>query len=239
MAVGLLLLLSGCAASDPAPPLRTDGHISKTEGRAYAEAVNIGVADAPGMTSVSLEHDLRSGTSVASRCQSTPAARRPVLRRRSPRFVRHDRPTGAQEVLSSVTVWRTSALASAALASGLNAKFQACALRVYERELVEFSTRATAAEGGDPARLRLGKLAASPLPAGGWPGAIPRSRLQGERLTLPGSYAGRPVQRLYVDILVFVVGPAEVRLVCKGIPKPVSASVEHRLATVLIERAKA
>jgi hypothetical protein len=53
------------------------------------------------------------------------------------------------------------------------------------------------------------------------------------------SEAGQTEVPVYVDLLGFISGPAEINLTATGAPQPVPADVEHRLLSLLYSRANA
>src|SRR5437870_2496935 len=65
--VALAALIGGCGASSNAAQLPAKGPITKAAATEYAHAVNLGVADVPGMVSVSLEGEGKEGPGAPTR----------------------------------------------------------------------------------------------------------------------------------------------------------------------------
>jgi hypothetical protein len=61
-------LIGGGGEAQGAPPLNPNGPITKAEATAYAHVVNLGVADVPGMVSISLEGEHNEGPPKAKPC---------------------------------------------------------------------------------------------------------------------------------------------------------------------------
>src|SRR5271166_2254125 len=206
---------------------------TRAQAQAFARAVNLTAADVPGFTVV-----------PPSRLGATPAERRlqaetarclggsgtvtgagssaGLAEVSSPHFQREAGARSAS-VSSEVNVSRTSALASRELAEIRSARTRACLTRYMEQVLGRRAgggvSSAVSVVGGNP-------------PAAGTTGGF------GWRITVALAVRGARIP-VYLDILGFVYGPAEVSMFSSGLPEPFPAAAEEHLYSLLLKRATA
>jgi hypothetical protein len=216
--VGLVL---GCSDSSEVPPLRRSGPITKAEALAFASAVNLGVADVPGATSLGLEHEVTPSRMEAeqNRCLRGPG--RGIVQRRSPAYVRGRARTGVEKATSIVGVRATAAAGLRDVEAVRRWPTRAC-----WKPLVD---RATAKRVPKGLRYQLGM---SPLRD-----RLPRLNIVGMRIRTRLLAPHR--RRFYNDYFFFVVGRAEMVLEASCTVHPPSSANERRLLSLLYSRAKA
>jgi hypothetical protein len=218
-------LIAGCGSSS-VPALRTTGAISKAEATPYANAVNLGVADVPGMTSGSLEGETTAAGYVEFRCPGDVSGARRVVRIHSPAFFRGEG-LGYEAVESEVVVWPTAALAARNRSAFLDTPGRACVARHM----------AQAADRFYPDRVRTGPAAVS-FPRSPQPSVYTTFRVTTPLIVIV--HRGQPGvrTRVYVDNVGLVVGPAEIRLRAEAVSRPPPLATERRLLSLLYSRAK-
>ncbi len=201
---------------------------AKAQARAFASTVNLKAGDVPGFHVSTAEHQHESAAEKRLepqllRCVGGAGTNRPTVEASSPDFER-----GAsiltQSVSSQVTVARTRALAANELAAIRDGHLQGCLshyfnLLLNSQDLHGASVGAVSVKHGSP-------------PAPGVDGSF------GLRFTDTLTLRGLRIP-LYVDMLGFVDGPAEVSLFTFGVPRQFPAALEERLFSLLLERAKA
>jgi hypothetical protein len=235
IAISLLAILGLTATgghSSSIASLSTTGPITKAEATAYANAVNLRVADVPEMISVGLEGEHKEPSLVDTAC-GLHESHVHVADVKSPTFRSGGNGGGVplQEVKSDVEVVPTVALAARKLAH-LQAHLQsprdrACLERVY------------------------GQLFAKGLNKGRTHFSLGRTTVSSLRHTLPRSFGIRVVvpftftvneltvhTRLYIDGFGFIVGRAGVSLFSIRFTRPPVVATEQRLESVLYGRAK-
>jgi hypothetical protein len=217
-------LIAGCGGSS-VPPLRTSGPITKAEATAYANVVNLGVADVPGMTSDSLESEAKAAGTVEFRCPGDVSPARRVVHIHSPAFTR-----GAglryEAVESEVVVWPTAALAARNRSAFLDRRGRSC----VARSVVQAADRLY------PSRVRTGLTTVS-FPRG------PQPSVDATRVSVPLIviiHRGQPTvrARTYEDNLHFVAGPTQIVLRVFTVSRPPPVATERRLLSLLHGRAK-
>lgn len=205
------------------------GAPTKAQAQAFARAVNLQAADVPGF-SVSHEHEHEHETAAERRlkpelrrCFGSATETKGVVEAGSKTFERSAGIANAS-VSSEVTVAQTAALSAKELAAIRGGRLPACLAHYFEQLL-----RAQDFHGASvgPVSTRQG----SP-PAPGMAGSF------GLRFSATVTLHGLRIP-FYVDILGFVDGPAEVSLDTFGIPRPFPGTVEERLFSLLVERARA
>jgi hypothetical protein len=230
-------LIAGCGGSD-GPSLRATGPITKAEATAYANNVNLGVADVPGWTSIGLEFELGSGVGAAeARCNGRPSIERRVVAIRAPYFVRTSSPTSVQNASSAVVIRPTVALVAQDFAAYRKSANRTCERHLIAHGLERDLAQAAATEGANPARIRFGTLVISPAP-NARPDSIPPSSMVAARAVLPIRY-GRRAWRMYYDNYTFHVGRAEVTFFTLSQGHAVATATEQHLLARLYERADA
>jgi hypothetical protein len=110
-------LIGGGGEAQGAPPLNPNGPITMAEATAYAHVVNLGVADVPGMVSISLEGEHNEGPPKDEAVCGVRESHVHVVDVHSPRFESGEGFELA-EVESEVEVMPTAALAARKLAQG-------------------------------------------------------------------------------------------------------------------------
>jgi hypothetical protein len=130
----------------------------------------------------------------------------------------------SQTVSSEVTVARTPALAEKQLAEFHSGVLPRC--------LSHYFSGLLASQRYHGAKLSPVTTKQGSPPAPGTTGSF------GLRFTATVTLHSIPIP-LYIDILGFVEGSAEVSMFATGIPEPVPAKIEEHLFTLLLARAKA
>jgi hypothetical protein len=233
-ALGLALAcaLPGCggggrSARKPVPVAPSTSTSTHAQAAAFAGAVNLKPTDVPGFAP-SPSHQPESSRERSlqrelQRCAGPLPFGGGVLDAQSPAF-KLKRGVVDLSVSSEVAVARTSALAARAL-SALNAPHvRRCFSRYLDVLLAGQRYR-----GAVPQPVSI--LTGTP-PA---PGA---SASFGWRVTASFSLKGITVS-LYSDILGFVLGPARITLVSSGALRPFPATIQQRLYSLLLARARA
>jgi hypothetical protein len=200
---------------------------------AFAHAVNLTAADAPGFTATPnhhsesaserrLEQELRGcvGAQGSRTPQRSPST---VLEAGSPDFGLR-RGILDLTVSSEVSVARTSAEAAATLSAIRSARVRACVSH-YVSELLKSQHYAGASVVGV-------SIASGTPPAPGTTGGF------GWRVTATLAIRGVHIS-FYLDILGFVYGPAQVTLSSSGTIRPFPAKAEEQLYSLLLSRARA
>jgi hypothetical protein len=224
--------VAGCGGNASAPAASAASpSITKAQATAYAHAVNLQAADLPGMSVASPESQALPPKQVdreANRCIGNVNPDLSVVRIHSGTF------TGAAEaeheqIRSAVEVMPTETLAARNDAANRSQRALSCTARFAPRLLGKAST----------GRVHYGPLKVSRLPN-------PLPGIRGSfgiriAITILGVPAAiEPTQpHLYVDVLGFLSGPAEVNLTATAFPEPVSEETEIRLLSLLHSRAEA
>lgn len=200
---------------------------TRAQALAFAARVQLRASDLPAFTA---ERGPASHTPVGGRvraeflgCLGAPPPRKHLAHSRSPTF---ESSTGneQQEIFTATRVWRNQALAARQLAAAESANVRTClshALSTYLR------LRA----GGQVSFGKITVLAATPT-APGMSGAF------GWTLTIPVNVHGIGVS-VNASILGFQDGQGEVVMAAMGEPEPVGSTVQQRLFSRLLQRAKA
>ena len=214
---------SGPNAAPPASGARPG---AKALALAYARAVNLTAADVPGFrrSPESRERETASGEQVERamvRCVGGRAGGRGLAELSSSNFERQTATLSAS-VSSQVSVARTPALASSELAQIRSPRARGCLERYLDllfkgRQYHGAFSAVSVATGTPPAPGATGSF--------GW------------RISSTITVHGIRVP-LYLDILGFVDGPAEVSLMSSGLPRPFPAAAEQQLFLLLLKRAE-
>jgi hypothetical protein len=221
---------SGATKTTHAPgAAHAGGTPTKAQAQAFARAVNLQAADVPGFN-VSSEHEHEHETAAEKRlkpelrrCFGSAVETKGVVEAGSKKLER-SAGIASESVSSEVTVAQTAALSAKELAAIHSGRLPACLAHYFEQLL---KTQDLHGAGVGPVSTKQG----SP-PAPGMTGSF------GLRFTATITLHGIRVP-FYVDILGFVDGPAEVSLDTFGIPRPFPGTVEERLFSLLVERARA
>jgi hypothetical protein len=200
----------------------------RAQASAYARAVNLTAGDLPGFrVSPAGESEPERATeqqreSELLRCVHVVSSHA-LAEENSKEFERQSSVL-AEGVKSEVTVAPSASLAAQELAVIRSAHARACVAHHLSLLL----------KGKDYGRGTFGwiSIAQGIPPAPGTSGGF------GWRITVKINVRGIPAP-LYVDILGFMYGPAEVSLFTSGYPRPFSARSEERLFSLLLRRAKA
>jgi hypothetical protein len=222
--------MAGCGSNTSAPAASAASpSITKAQATAYAHAVNLQAADLPGMSVASPESQAPLPKQVgreANRCIGNVNPDLSVVRIRSGMFA------GAveaehEQIRSAVEVMPTETLAARNDAANRSQRAISCTARFAPRLL-----------GKATGRVHYGPLKVTRLP-----NPLPGTRGSfGIRIaiTILGVPAAiEPTQpHLYVDVLGFLSGPAEVNLTATAFPEPVSEETEIKLLSLLHSRAE-
>jgi hypothetical protein len=231
--LSLACALSGCAgaghaARKTAPaPSATTSTSTRAKATLFAGAVNLKASDVPGFapspsrpSETSRERSLQR---ELQRCAGPLPFGGGVLQAQSPAF-KLKRDLVDLSVSSEVAVARTSAQAASALSALDAPRVRRCFSHYLDQLIAGERFR-----GAVPKPVSI--LTGTP-PA---PGA---SASFGWRVTASFVLRGITVS-LYSDILGFVLGPARVTLVSSGALRPFPASIQQRLYSLLLARARA
>lgn len=223
--------LAGCggashAARKPQAP-RSAPAPTQSKATAFASAVNLKAADVPGFAPSS-EHQRESSRERSlqrelQRCAGPLPFGGGVIEAQSPSF-RLKQAVVDLRVSSEVAIARTSALASRALSALTAPRVRRCVSHYLDLLLAAQRYR-----GAVPQPVSI--LTGTP-PAPGTSGSF------GWRVTASFVLHGVRVS-LYSDILGFVLGPARVTLVSSGALRPFPATIQQRLYSLLLARARA
>jgi hypothetical protein len=210
---------------------RSDGGRAPTpaQARAFGRAVNLTAADAPGFKPTSEGGNERETPAEKkfdrqlSRCAGGVGTKHQVADVQSKAFEREGHGE-AQRLQSGVSIEQTPALAAKDLAAVRSKRARRC---ISHYASLVF-------QGHNRKGTHFGKVsvsAGSP-PAPGTTGSF--------ALRLTSSVTARGTRiPFYLDILGFVVGPAEVTLFTISLPGPFPAATEEQLFSLLVGRAKA
>jgi hypothetical protein len=232
-------VLAGCGGNNAPAASATQSisaPITKAQAAAYAHAVNLRASDLPDMDVSKPEHEEKAPTHTGlqlARCAGELDPLPRVLARSSPRFtspVEEGEEEQAKEVISSsVEVLPTPAVAAEHDAASISPRGLRCLERYIPAALAK----------GNGRRVRYGPVTLrrlpDPLPGVAGSAAI---ELTTTLLGIPRQVAPTP-PHVYIDVLGFVSGAAEVNLVAVGFPEPVGEETEQRLISLLYARAQA
>jgi hypothetical protein len=242
---GIAVLLGACgsaghlmtatttrAATATSPP--SDTHVgsatqlTKAQAIAFARAVNLTTADVPGFTATKRAHEHETAAEKRFeremvRCAGALSANEKLVESNSPKF-KHGHEIPELNVSSEVSVARTPALAAKELAAIRSAHARTCLSRYLDR-------------------LFKGKEfhGASISPVSIYSGTPPAPGTSGSfawRIEVKFTVHAIKIP-LYLDILGFVYGPAQVSLFSSGFAAPFPAASQQHLFSLLVERAKA
>jgi hypothetical protein len=228
--------LAGLAASSSTRP-GSRRPVTRRQASTYAHAVNLRGYDVPGMTAVT-----REGTTDnlddwgGVRCSRERSSPHDFVAGESPVFGYAGRLEG-RFVYSTVTVFSSEAAAERYLAALASASVRTCVAHSYDRRSL--------GSNGKHDLLRVGRIAAAPLPAptpASYRGVAPFQGT-GLRLTIPISYTTRRGRRVQVDSyfegLAFAYGRAVIGLVAESEFRPFAQANERYLMSKLVGRAEA
>ncbi len=194
---------------------------------AFAHAVNIRAADVPDFRVVTPEHEHESAREKRIehemlRCVGRHGAGHALVEASSKEFGREG-PAFKRDVQSEVSVEGSAAAANKELVAIRSAHARECFTHYLDLLFQGPEFRG--------AHISPVSIAADTPPAPGATGSF------AWRIKTAVSGAGIDI-RLYIDVLGFVYGPAEVVLFASGVPQPFPASEEQRLFSLLLERTK-
>jgi len=211
---------------------RTPREAPKAEGRAkakaYAQAVNLHAADVPGFTaSRERAHQEspseRRATRELHECAGSQAQGEGLFEAGSGEFSRKASII-RQGVSSQVAVASSASAAAETLAGLRSSRVRACLSHYFTKLLTRLGSH-----GASVSRVTT-KFGSPPAPGTG--GSF------GLRVTAIVSFGGVRLP-FYIDYLSFVDGSGEISLLSLGTPVPFPASIEERLFSLLVARAKA
>jgi hypothetical protein len=232
-------LIGGGDEAQGAPPLNPNGPITTAEATTYAHAVNLTAADVPGMVSVSPEGEHKERESSRAVC-GIRGSHIHVVNIESPKFKSHEEPFSSGEgfelveLNSDVEVMPTAALANSTFgaleAAMRKPRVRACLARTLGQALAK-QVRGHPTRG---VRITFGRPGISVFHP-----MLPHS--VGFRIVISVTYTVLGVlripERIYLDSVGFVVGPAQVSLTSISLSHPLPT--ERHLMSVLYSRASA
>ncbi len=224
--IAVILALSAACGGPLAVSASGGRPTTKRQAEAFVNAVNLRAGDVPGFKgSTKHEHETAAEKRLEQemlRCAGWAGFGSGIAEGSSQSF-KHETGKAALDVSSSVSVARSSAVAAKELAEMRSGRTKECLSR-YLDQLFEGQKHQGATFGpvtviavAPPAPGRSGSF--------GWVIAM---TITLHRVALP----------VYLEILGFTNGPAEVTLFTSSLPTPFPAAVEHRLFSLLVERAK-
>jgi hypothetical protein len=207
-----------------------DGPQSRRQAIAFARAVNLRASDLPGF-SVSVERGNERKTATEkqaerelSRCLGAFASSSDELAEVSSKHFKYTRGLLDVGVSSTVSVTRPPGLTAAEVAALHGGRVRACLSRY-----LDLLVRGTQFHGAQVSPFSIvSGTPPAPGTAGGYGWRI-KATIAIRRIKIP----------IYVDILGFVDGPANVALMSTGLLAPVPAVIQQRLFLRLLGRAKA
>jgi hypothetical protein len=214
----------GSSVSSGSPIAGTS--ITKARAVAYAQAVNLGVADVPGSSIIKAEGEGKAPTVAGvefERCAGGVSPERRIVDIHSASF-RVASTSKRGRVRSAVEVMPTAALAARNNAAARSARGRAC----LARALPEQST----------GPLRHGPVSVTSLP-NLLPGADGSFSLRLTTTVIGRNVRGGEIRtRVYIDEFGFLSGPAEISLTTFGVSRPVPSATEQHLLPLLFSRAR-
>jgi hypothetical protein len=200
--------------------------LARAQARAFAHAVNLRAGDLPGFRPSSADEHHGAGEKRLERelfrCVGSTGAGDQLVESSSGDF-EHHASILSLTLSSEVNVAPTPALAAKELTAFHSGVLPKCLSHYFSGLLDSQSFRGARVS---PVSTKQG----SP-PAAGATGSF------GLRFTATVTLHHIPIP-LYIDILGFVKGSAEISLFATGLPEPVPAKIEEHLFTLLLERAK-
>ena len=197
--------------------------LTKARASAFARSVDLTLADLPGATiSAPAKHPERA-TNEARSCGGSTGASHELAQVQSPSFVRGAGLT-REAISSTVTMLSNAGLAQRSVAPADSRKLLACYTRLVRRRL----------SGERLPGLQLGHIGLSVLPA-----SLPDAKASfGIRIsaTLSSTRSGLAV-RLYLDLLGFTQGAAEISLEATSFVQPEPIRTEQELLALMRARA--
>jgi hypothetical protein len=218
---------SRSTAGTPQPGAPTGKVPTKPQALAFARAVNLTAADMPGF-SASSTHERKTPRErrlerQALACAGSVASEKKIAEASSREF---ELKRGILDlgVSSEVSVARTSTIAARGLSALRGAHVRDCFSHYLD---LLFKEQRSAGATAGPVSIQSGTP-----PAPGTTGGF------GWRVT--ATFTVRHITvHLYMDLLGFVYGPAQVTLFSSGVLRPFPATVQQRLFALLLRRAKA
>jgi hypothetical protein len=217
----------GNAGTTGAAPRSPAELAARARARKFAAAVNLRASDVRGFRASPKHEEHAAGERRLEqellRCVGNAGAARGLVESGSGTFQRQASII-SQTVSSEVTVARTPALAEKQLAEFHSGVLPRC--------LSHYFSGLLGSQRYHGAKLSPVTTKQGSPPAPGTTGSF------GLRFTATVTLHSIPIP-LYIDILGFVEGSAEVSMFATGIPEPVPAKIEEHLFTLLLARAKA
>jgi hypothetical protein len=216
------------AAVTAGAPANARRPLTKAQASAFARAVNLRAGDLLGFRASSGHEQETAADKLLERkmlhCTRGVGLSNGLAEASSKDFER-EATASPQSVSSNVAVVQTPALAAKELAAIRTNHVRACLSHYFD---LFFSTHSSRLAAIGPVSISQG----SP-PAPGTTGSF------GWRITATLTLNGSVGLPVYLDILGFVDGPAQVALVTSGLSEPFPAATEQRLFALLVERARA
>jgi hypothetical protein len=214
-------------AATPRPGAPTGKVTTKPKALAFARAVNLTAADIPGFTASATDESKTPREKQLERQMlacAGPVASEKEIAEASSREFGLKRGILSLGVSSNVSVAQTSSIAARGLSALRGAHIRGC-FSHYLDQLFKDQRFAGAIVG--PVSIQSGTP-----PAPGTTGGF------GWRVTATFT-VHRITVHLYMDLLGFVYGPAQVTLFSSGVLRPFPATIQQQLFSLLLHRAKA
>jgi hypothetical protein len=208
--------------------VRAAAPLTRSRALAFAHAVNLRLADVPEATASPRKPSSFSTAEKREidRCEGPHAGHRELASARSPKFERGSE-LETEDIYSDVTVQTSAGESARNLAELASAAARRCLARVLSRA---FASRPPKGGGHYGAFAAYGLAVSAP-----GSNAVAGVRLA-TTVVFPGPEVTVPV---YVDVMAFARGPAEVALITASATQPVPANTEQQLLSLLRARAMA
>lgn len=220
---------TGASARRPAgAPARVERPLTKTQAIAFARAVNLRATDVPGFK-ISSEHEHETAAEKRLegellRCTGGSLSSHTGVADASSKDFELKHGILDLSVSSGVSVAQTPALAAKELAAIRSNRVRRCVTHYLN---LLFKSQKYQGATISPISIMQGTP-----PAPGMTGSF------GWRITVAITFRSIRIP-FYLDILGFVEGPADVTLLSSGVLHPFPATIQQRLFTLLVGRAKA
>ena len=229
MSLILAVLVAGGVTIAVAGSTSSNASLTNAQAAAFAGAVNLRATDLPRFKNLGLAPEPQPKTSTSdpefARCARVGPTRY-LASVQSPGFTRGRVRSHIELVTSKVIVLPTASLAARGLTTLTSTRGRSCFARLLAQPESTNTTKS---------HLRIDRVSWSspPLP----PAA------HGFKVRVTGVLAGIHIRNqpthIYIDMLGFSNGPAEIYLLDTGWKSPARSSTEHRLLSLLYSRAEA
>jgi hypothetical protein len=229
ISIVMVVLIAGGVTIAVAGSGNASTSITKAQAVAFARAVNLRAADLPRFRNLDLAPEPQPRTNTSdpefARCVGV-KPNRYVASVQSPGFIHGRFRTQAELVTSKVIVLPTASLAARELTILNSARGRSC----FAHLLIQPESASVT-----ESHLRINRVS--------WSSPTLPPAAHGFKVQAAGTLTGihtrnRPIH-LYIDMLGFINGPAQIYMVATGWESPAQSSTERRLLSLLYSRAEA